>query len=159
MIWRILQLLQAEPKYCQEEYTEIELQLNGLLSPLWFCYSSLCPHQHWLAPTLPHLFAPVKGKERQALDECTFDLCEPPLLLLLSFCHHLPSPLCWIAVRVLKAWSVRSAPSSHPATSLGSFILLSSASWRQLESQKDLAATQSLASDKKPTSPSPQHSA
>lgn len=106
-------------KDCWEEYTVIELQVKGLPCPLWFCYSSTAsvysPHRHWLfieAPPLPHLFAPVKGKERQALDEYTFDLSEAPLLLLLSFFHHPPCPLCWGAVRVLKAWSVRSAPVS-----------------------------------------------
>lgn len=81
-----------------------ELQVKGLLSSSDSAYSW---HRHRVfieAPPPPsHLFAPVKGKKRQALDESTFDLTEAPLLLLLSFTHHPPSPPGWGAVKSSEA--------------------------------------------------------
>lgn len=94
--------------------------------------------------------APVKEKERQALDECTFDLSEAPLLLLLSFCHH---PLSAGELsKVRKGCICPFCPPHHTQPclwALSSSCPVPSASWGWLKSRKEPAATQSLASAKK----------
>ena len=79
---------------------------------------------HWSPPPPSHLFAPVKGKKRQALDESTFDLTEAPLLLLLSFTHHPPSPPGWGAVKSSEAsLPDRARPRLRALSSTGPMLL------------------------------------
>lgn len=116
------------------------LVLSGFIAALWH-----------LGPPLPpsHLFAPVKVKKRQPLDERTFDLSEAPLLLLLSFSYHRPPAFCWGAVRVLKPWSALCCL-IQPVSGL--FYPHAPMLHEGLESKKD----QSLFSAKEPPPPSTQ---
>lgn len=144
--------------------TVTEPQVNGLLSPLWLCYSPLCPLRHWLYTESPHHPSPPLCPCRREGETSPWwvhfwslrGASAPPPFFMPSSSLSSLVPSCQEFWRLgLSA----SAPSSHPAVSPGSFILLPSASRRRLKSQKDLTATQSLAREETPTLPSPQHPA
>lgn len=156
----MLYLRQAELKDCWEGLTELELQVKGLLYPLWLGYnftaSAYSPHSHRVfIETPPHPpLCPCQRKGETSpwwvhLWSLRGASAPPP------FFHPSP-PLCWGAVR----------SSEGSVCPLGSLISPGRVSGlfhphaqhfaeRRLESRKDPASTQSLAPAGQPPPPSP----